>query len=158
MKPGNKEAPMKHDSILHDRRDFLRVGVGGAGCSMVLGWASGGSTTGLQAQDADRGKTVVGGAQPWQKGKAKNCILVWLGGGPSQLDTWDPKPDHRNGGGTKGIDTAGGFQIAEHYPGVARETKDACVVRSLTSPEGDHSRGSYLMHTGYRMTGAITHP
>ena len=48
---------MKNDSILHDRRDFLRVGVGGAGCSMGLGWASGGSATSLQAQDADRGKT-----------------------------------------------------------------------------------------------------
>ncbi len=149
---------MKNDNFLRDRRDFLRVGVGGAGCSMVLGWATGGSTTSLQAQDANRGKTVVGGAQPWQKGKAKNCILVWLGGGPSQLDTWDPKPDHANGGGTKGIDTAGSFQVAEHYPGVAAESKDVCLVRSLTSPEGDHSRGSYLMHTGYRMTGAITHP
>ena len=88
---------MQNNIFSQDRREFLRVGVGGLGCSMVLGWAAGGSATALQAQD-NRGKTVVGGVPPWQKGKAKNCILVWLGGGPSQLDTWDPKPDHRNGG------------------------------------------------------------
>ena len=158
MKPLDAKSPTQHNSPSQDRRDFLRVGVGGLGCSMVLGWASGSPASPLQAQDNSRGKTVVGGVQPWQKGKAKSCILVWLGGGPSQLDTWDPKPDHQNGGETKGIDTAGGFQIAQHYPGVAKESKDLCLVRSLTSPEGDHSRGSYLMHTGYRMTGAITHP
>ena len=90
--------------------------------------------------------------------KAKSVVLLWLWGAPSHIDTWDPKPDHRNGGGTKGIDTAGGFQIAEHYPGVAKETKAACVVRSLTSPEGDHSRGSYLMHTGYARRPGGSHP
>ncbi|HBO51269.1 MAG TPA: hypothetical protein DD471_04735, partial [Planctomycetes bacterium] len=126
MKPIDAKTTTQNSSPSQDRRDFLRVGVGGLGCSMVLGWASGSSATPLQAQDNSRGKTVVGGVQPWQKGKAKSCILVWLGGGPSQLDTWDPKPDHQNGGETKGIDTAGGFQVAQHYPGVAKESKDVC--------------------------------
>jgi hypothetical protein len=125
---------------------------------MVFGWAAGSSSKLAQAEDG-RGKTIVAGpSKPWQKGQAKSCILVWLGGGPSQLDTWDPKPDHKNGGPTKAINTAADFQIAEYFPEVAKAAKDFCLVRSLTSPEGDHSRASYLLHTGYKLTGAITHP
>ena len=137
------------------RREFLRIGVGGFGASLVFGWAAGQR---VRADDG-RGRTIVDDpAQPWQRGRAKSCVLVWLGGGPSQLETWDPKPEHANGGPTKAIETAGGFRIAEHFPELAKETKDACVVRTLTSPEGDHSRASYLLHTGYTRTGAITHP
>ena len=140
-----------------DRRDFLRIGVTGLGGAAVFGWASGSSAPAI-AEDG-RGKTVVASqSEPWQKGKAKSCILVWLGGGPSQIETWDPKPDHKNGGPTKAIDAAGQFQVAEHFPLVAKEAKDASLVRTLTSPEGDHSRASYLLHTGYTRTGAITHP
>jgi hypothetical protein len=125
---------------------------------MAFGWAFGSLPRLARAEDGD-GKTVVASQeQPWQKGKATACVLVWLGGGPSQLETWDPKPGHKNGGPTRPIDTAAGFQIAAQFPEVAKEAKDFALVRTLTSPEGDHARASYLLHTGYRITGAITHP
>jgi hypothetical protein len=139
-----------------DRRSFLRIGVGGLGGLMVLGWA--GARPRLRAEDG-AGRTLVASSQaPWQKGKAKACILVWLGGGPSQLETWDPKPGHRNGGPTQAIATAGDFQIVADFPRLAKEAKDICLIRSVTSPEGDHDRASYLLHTGYRPAGALTHP
>ena len=143
-----------------DRRSFLRVGVAGWAGSMVFGWATGERLRNTLSAEDGPGRTdvIADPNAPWRRGKAKACILVWLSGGPSQLETWDPKPGHRNGGPTKAIETAGGFQIAEHFPQIAAESRDVCLVRTLTSPEGDHSRASYYLHTGYKRSGALTHP
>ena len=149
---------MHENPAASDRREFLRVGVGGVGGMMVLGWTSSPGSKLAHAEDGPGKTVVVADEQPWQKGRAKACILVWLGGGPSQIETWDPKPDHKNGGPTQAIDTTADFQVAENFPQVAKEAKEVCLVRSLTSPEGDHSRASYLLHTGYKRTGPITHP
>jgi hypothetical protein len=142
------------------RREFLRVAASGFGASLVLGWASGvgPASRGLRAEDGAGKTAVAGSGAPWQRGKAKACILVWLGGGPSQIETWDPKPEHPNGGPTKAIATAADFQLAGNFPLLAKDARDVCLVRSLTSPEGDHGRASYLLHTGYRQVGALTHP
>ncbi|HZN62419.1 MAG TPA: DUF1501 domain-containing protein [Planctomycetota bacterium] len=90
---------------------------------------------------------------------AKACIVVWLAGGPSHIDTFDPKPDRETSGGTKAIDTtADGVQVSQFLPTIGGQMKHASLIRSLTSREGSHERGRYLMHTGYAPTGTVIHP
>jgi uncharacterized protein (DUF1501 family) len=91
--------------------------------------------------------------------KHKACILLWMPGGPSQLDTFDPKPGHKNGGPVKAIETAAaGVRISEYLPKLAKETKDLAVVRSLSSQEGDHQRATQHLLTGYRPQGPLNYP
>jgi hypothetical protein len=86
----------------------------------------------------------------------KACILLWMQGGPSQFDTFSPKPGHENGGDTKAISTAvPGIEITENLPNVATVTKDLCIIRSMTSKEGSHPRATYLMLTGYLPTASV---
>jgi hypothetical protein len=86
-------------------------------------------------------------------------ILLWMAGGPSQFDTFDPKPEHENGGGTKVIDTAiPGVQVAEYWPKVAGALKDIALIRSMSNKEGNHQRATYQLHTGYMPTGTLKHP
>jgi hypothetical protein len=88
-----------------------------------------------------------------------SLVLVWLAGGPSQLETWDPHPGTHIGGETKAIDTTlPGVQIAEWYPRVAEQLHHLNVIRSLVSKEGDHERGTYLVKTGYRPDPTLVHP
>lgn len=87
------------------------------------------------------------------------CILLWMQGGPSQFETFSPKPDHTNGGETKAMATSvPGIQIAENLPHVSKVMEDLCVIRSMNSSEGSHPRATYLMHTGYIPTASIKHP
>jgi uncharacterized protein (DUF1501 family) len=89
----------------------------------------------------------------------KSCILLWMAGGPSQFETFDPKPGAETQGPTKAIPTAvPGIAIAEHWTKVAGVTKDLTVIRSMTSKEGNHGRATYLLHTGYSPSGGIVHP
>jgi hypothetical protein len=90
----------------------------------------------------------------------KKCILLWMSGGPSQLDTWDLKPESaKNGGPFRPIETsASGVQISEHLPTVAKQMKHLSIVRSLDSKEGNHDRGTYMMHTGYAPNPTVIHP
>ncbi len=100
-------------------------------------------------------------AQAQQLRKAnKSCILLWMGGGPSHIDTWDLKPEsERNGGEFKPIATsAPGVMISEHLPTVARQMHRLSIVRSLNSKEGNHDRGTYMMHTGYQPNPTVVHP
>ena len=88
-----------------------------------------------------------------------SLVLVWLAGGPSQLETWDPHPGTHIGGETKAIDTTlPGVRIAEWYPRVAEQLHHLNVIRSLVSKEGDHERGTYLVKTGYRPDPTLVHP
>jgi len=92
-------------------------------------------------------------------GKAKSCILLWMAGGPSQIDTFDPKPGTPTGGEFKGISTTvPGIQICEHLPLLAKEMKDLAILRSMTSREGNHDRARYYVHTGYASAGVTQHP
>lgn len=90
----------------------------------------------------------------------KACILLWMAGGPSQLETLDPKPGHRNGGPTKAISTAvPGIELSENLPLLAKQMRDVALIRSMKTREGDHGRATQLMQTGYRpMGGAIEYP
>lgn len=90
---------------------------------------------------------------------AQSVILLWLGGGPSQLETYDPHAGKKIAHGTKAIGTAvKGVQLAEGLPRVAEELGSIALVRSMRSKEGDHERGVYLAKTGYRPDPTVVHP
>ncbi len=87
------------------------------------------------------------------------CILLWMQGGPSQFETWDPKPNHANGGETRAIATdVPGIQISEHLPRTAQVMSRLCVIRSMTSREGSHPRATFLMRTGYLPQASVKYP
>ncbi|MEM7232332.1 MAG: DUF1501 domain-containing protein [Planctomycetota bacterium] len=132
-----------HDSICElSRRDFLGASAAGLAGLGALSWASQ-----LRANsDAIR-----------SQGRA--CILLWMQGGPSQFETFDPKPGHANGGPTKSISTSvPGIHVAEHWPQVAKELDDIAILRSLTNREGNHQRASYQLHTGYVPSANVKYP
>src|SRR4029079_15635915 len=77
----------------------------------------------------------------------KAVILLWMAGGPSQFETFDPKPGADTQGPTRAIDTApAGLRIAEHWQKGAGVTNELAVIRSMTSKEGNHGRATYLLH------------
>src|ERR1700687_6098891 len=124
------------------RRTFLRNIAAGAAAFGVLGWRD---AVALHAEELRK------------RGMA--CILLNMRGGPSQMETFAPKPGTDNGGPTKAIDTAvKGIQIAEHWTNVAAAMKDIALVRSMTSKEGEHQRAAYQMHTGYIPAGSVKYP
>lgn len=88
----------------------------------------------------------------------KACILVWLGGGAPTIDMWDLKPGSKNGGEFKPISTAGDLQISEHLPEVAKQMDALSVVRSMSTREADHMRGTYFMHSGFVPNPTVVHP
>jgi hypothetical protein len=89
----------------------------------------------------------------------KSCILLWMNGGPSQMDTFDLKPGHANGGEFREISTSvPGIRISEHLPRVARNMQDCAIIRSMSTREGDHGRATFLMRTGYLPQGPIQYP
>jgi hypothetical protein len=90
---------------------------------------------------------------------AKNVIYLYMSGGQTHLDTWDPKPGTATGGPTKAIKTsADGVQLAENLPLTAQQMHHGTVIRSLTSTQGAHEQGNYMMHTSYELRGTIRHP
>jgi len=129
-----------------DRRGFVKVGLGGMLSMMFAQWLD--PRTAL-AQAAS-------GAPPK---KAKACILLWMNGGPSHLDTWDPKPGAATGGPFTAIKTRSPeIQICQHLPQVADVSDKIAIVRGMSSKEGNHQRAQYLMHTGYTPNPTIQHP
>jgi hypothetical protein len=91
--------------------------------------------------------------------RKKSCILLWMNGGPSQMDTFDLKPGASTGGPFKEIETsAAGLKISEHLPQIAKFGKYMVPIRSMTTKEADHGRGTFLMRTGYAPTGPIQYP
>lgn len=133
---------MKYRSLQLSRRDFLQVGsipLLGLGPSAIL-------PPKLLGQDP---------------GKAKSCILIWLDGGPSHLETFDPKPDAplEVRGPFRSIATSiPGITISEVMPHTARIANKFCLVRSVTSPLGEHNIANHYLLTGYQPTPSLTYP
>lgn len=93
------------------------------------------------------------------KGRPKNLIFLWLAGGPSQLETFDPHPGTKIGGEVKAIKTSvKGLKIADTLPQVAELMHLGSLVRSVTGKEGDHERAIYNGKTGYRPDPTLIHP
>jgi len=93
------------------------------------------------------------------KKQQKFVILLWLAGGASQLETWDPKPGRPTGGPFAAIKTAvPGIEICELLPKMAQRLQHTAIIRSLNTRIGDHGGGSKLMHIGRRAEAAIEFP
>ena len=92
-------------------------------------------------------------------GKAKNCILLYLSGAPSQLDTFDPKPDApddiRGEFGTIATSVTG-VRFSELLPLSATHMDRIALVRTMTHDHNDHGRGSYWMFTGCPYNGSVS--
>jgi uncharacterized protein (DUF1501 family) len=99
-----------------------------------------------------------GAAQELAKDQ-KHVLVVWLSGGVSQLETWDPKPGTDTGGPFKAISTSvPGVQICELLPHTAKQMHRIAVVRGLNTAEDDHGKGQYIMYTGRRQEPAMQWP
>ncbi len=93
------------------------------------------------------------------KRQQKSVILLWLGGGASQLETWDPKPGRPTGGPFRAIQTdISGVQISELLPKMAQRLKTTALIRSLNTRNADHGGGTRLMETGRAMEQAVDYP
>lgn len=104
-------------------------------------------------QDPVTGPPVLGHAT------ARHVIYLFMRGGMSQLDTFDPKPGAPTQGPVDAISTrADGIQLSQHFPFLARQMDKACLVRSLSSTQGAHAQAQYLMRTSYDLRGTIQHP
>ncbi|HXX93856.1 MAG TPA: DUF1501 domain-containing protein [Planctomycetota bacterium] len=122
-----------------DRRDFLK-GAAAGGASLAFRRA------GLWGQEAPRPK-------------ARGVIWLWMSGGLSQIDTFDPKPGTTNGGPQKAIDTSvPGVQFSELLPRSAEQMKHMAVIRSMNTMEGSRARGTFLMHVGFPAVPGIDFP
>jgi hypothetical protein len=89
----------------------------------------------------------------------KRCILLWLAGGASQLETFDPKPGVPTGGPFKAIQTSvPGIHISELMPKMAARMKDTCIIRSLNTRNADHGGASKLMMRGRPSEAGIDYP
>jgi hypothetical protein len=122
------------------RRLFLRSAfAGGVG---MLGWKG---LVALQAEEMRK--------------SGLSCILLWMGGGPSQYESFDPKPGHECMGPTKVIDTnVSGLKIADGWPNMAKMMDQVAVIRSMTGVEPDHPRATFHLHTGYLPGGGVKYP
>src|SRR5262245_43145239 len=114
------------------RREFVVSAVGGAS---LCGWL---------------GRLAAGAPDGPRPGA---CILLWMAGGPSHIDTFDPKPDAPANvrGEFRPIDTSvTGIKISEHFPKFARLMKHAAILRGMSTQESDHKLATCHLHTGYQ--------
>jgi uncharacterized protein (DUF1501 family) len=126
-----------------DRRNLLKATALG-GASWLGGVAQ------LLARDERKAST---------REPAQSLILIWLAGGASQLETFDPHPGAKIAGDTTAIKTSlEGVQLASGYERLADVMHRVSLVRNVVSKEGDHERGSYAVKTGYRPDPTIVHP
>lgn len=91
---------------------------------------------------------------------ARNVIYLYMTGGMSHLDTWDPKTDNEDVMGlTKTINTkVDGIRLSENIPLLARQADKLAILRGMSSTQGAHEQGNYYMHTSYTLRSSIRHP
>jgi hypothetical protein len=91
---------------------------------------------------------------------ARNVIYLYMNGGMSHMDTFDPKPKQADLMGlTETIDTnVDGMQFSNNLPLLARQADKMAVLRSMASTQGAHEQGNYYMHTSYTLRSSIRHP
>src|SRR6476661_9355248 len=105
-------------SAVFGRRSFIAGGLGAALSAAIPSW---------QLRAAQQAATAG------KKNRGKSCILLWMNGGPSHIDTFDPKPGTKNGGEFKAIDTRiRGAKFCEHLPLIAEQADKLAVIRSMT--------------------------
>jgi uncharacterized protein (DUF1501 family) len=117
------------------RRDFIKIGAGGIlGAMLARGF----------------GRALAAPAP-----RTRACVVLWLNGGPSHTDTFDPKAHSK----FKKIATrAPAIELSEHLPRLGEQAHRLAIVRSMTSREGNHERAQSLLHTGYVPNPTIAYP
>src|SRR5436305_9927796 len=123
-----------HNAIT--RREVMRLSAAGVAGASLSGWF------GVLAEHAARAAAPV---------KPKSCILLWMDGGPSHVDTFDPKPEAsgRINGGRGAVATpTPGVHISEKLPRLAPLMRHAAILRGMSTEEADHGRARVYMHTG----------
>ncbi len=139
------QVSMNGEGVLGRRRFLQAIGLGAAGLAGSVAPASFMDLVAVHADEIRKHQL--------------SCILLWMGGGPSQLETFDPKPGTEHGGETKAISTSiPGVSISEGWPQTAKVMKDVALIRSMTNREGNHQRATYQLHTGYLPSATIKHP
>jgi len=136
---------------LLNRREMLRVG-GLSLSGLTLPVLLGGNRAAAAAPRAE-------GARSTTFGKAKNCIILYLSGGPAQLDTFDPKPDSPaeiRGEFSPIATSVTGVRFSELLPQSAKLMKHIALVRTMAHDHNDHGRGSYWMFTGVPYSGSVS--
>ena len=121
------------------RRELMRLSAAGVAGASLSGWF------GLLADHAARAAAPP--ARP------KSCILLWMAGGPSHHDTFDPKPDAPADvrGDLKAIPTSvPGIQVSERFPHFAQLMQHAALLRGMSTDEPEHGRARIYVHTGYK--------
>jgi hypothetical protein len=127
------------------RRELLTLSAASIAGVSAAGWFGG-----LAAQAAEQGR------------KNKSCILLWMDGGPSHVETFDPKPDASDNvrGGLQSIRTSvPGIFVGEKFPQISELMDRGAILRGMSTREADHGRARIYMHTGYRPgAGGVTYP
>jgi uncharacterized protein (DUF1501 family) len=134
------------------RRSFLRVG-GLAAFGLTL-------PTYLRALAA-ADEYPAGSRPPLARKKAKKCILLWMQGGPSHHDTFDPKPDappEVRGEFATIPTTLTGIRFAEHLPFLAKETDRLAIIRGHNPTNGSHGTADHLMMSGHKFNASLPFP
>lgn len=130
------------------RRELLLLASAGVAGHSLSGWMR--PLAARAAEQSARGR------------RHKSCILLWMDGGPSQTDTFDPKPEASTAirGDLAAINTsAPGIQIGENFPQLARWMHEAALLRGMCTAEADHGRARIYMHTGYKPSfGGVAYP
>ncbi|MBI3758809.1 MAG: DUF1501 domain-containing protein, partial [Deltaproteobacteria bacterium] len=130
------------ESARLSRREIMQLSAAG-----VVGFSMSGWLEAMAQQNANNPQ------------RRRSCILLWMNGGPSQMDTFDLKPGHINGGPYRAVQTnVPGIRISEHLPRLARHMDKMAIVRAMSTREGDHGRGTFYMRTGYLPQGPIQYP
>ena len=124
------------------RRDWLQLSAAGVVSYSMSGWLE-----------------TLAAAEATNPQRRRSCILLWMNGGPSQMDTFDLKPGHANGGPFKETATpVPGIKISEHLPKIAQYAKNMAIIRGMRTKEADHTRATFHLRTGYQPTGPIAYP
>jgi len=124
----------------YGRRAWLKLGVGGL---------AGGSFSGLLG--LVREARAAGNAASTPRRGPSNCILIWMDGGPSHIDTFDPKPDapaEIRGEFAPTRTNVPGIEICEHLPRLAQIADKYAIIRSVHHTQGNHGAGNHYMMTG----------
>lgn len=131
------------------RRDFLRRA--SAAFLGLCAWPS----LGASRVFAEESPVEI----PLTPATARNVIYLYMSGGMSHLDTFDPKPGAETQGPTQAIRTnADGVFLGHYLPNLAQHMDKVAVINSLSTTQGAHAQGRYYMHTNYTLRGTIKHP
>ncbi len=139
------------ENINHSRRRFLAQALSTGALCLVPDWLHTPSLD-LQAEEPKTKSSLAG------KGKAKHLIILFLQGGPSHLDTFDPKNTTDPNLPRQIATSVDGIQLSEFFPKLAQKAENFSIIRSIQSREGNHQRARYYVHTGYAPNPTVQHP